>query len=41
MRVKVTKKQFLLLLDNFWILSDKGLELNLDVRTLNFVFNDE
>ena len=39
MRVIVTKKQFRLLLDNFWILSDKGLEINLDVRTLNFILD--
>lgn len=37
MRIKVTKRQFLLLLNNFHIISDRGLELETNVNTLNFI----
>lgn len=39
MLIKVTKRQFLLLLDNFHIISDMGLELETNVRTLNFILD--
>ena len=39
MRVKVTKRQFLLLLDNFYILTESGLELELTVALLNYILN--
>lgn len=37
MRIKVTRKQFLLLLNNIQLISDRGLELETDVRTLNLI----
>lgn len=39
MRIKVTRRQFLLLLDNFEIIHSKGLELVMDVKTINFVYD--
>lgn len=39
MRIKVTKKQFKLLLDNFHIIKDKELELEMTVKTLNYVLD--
>lgn len=39
MRVKVTKRQFKLLLDNFHIISDKGLKLEMTVKILNYVLD--
>jgi hypothetical protein len=37
MRIKVTKRQFNLLVDRIDILSAKGLYLTTDVKTLRFV----
>ncbi len=39
MRIKVTKRQFKILLDNFHIISEKGLELKTTVKVLNFIFD--
>lgn len=39
MRIKVTKRQFKLLIDNFEILSSKGLYLKTDVKTILFVYD--
>lgn len=39
MRIKVTKRQFMLLLDNFYILTEKGLELEMTVGILNYILN--
>lgn len=36
MRVKVTKRQFKLMLDNIDIIGVKGLGLKMDVRTLRY-----
>jgi hypothetical protein len=39
MKIKVTKRQFKLLLDNIHIVIDKGLELETTVKTLNYVLD--
>lgn len=39
MRIKVTKRQFKLLLDNFDIIGSKGLSILTDGRTLCFVYD--
>lgn len=39
MRIKVTKRQFILMLDNIDILAIKGLGLKMDVRTLRYVLD--
>ncbi len=39
MRIKVTKRQFKLMLDNIDIISVKGLGLKMDVRTLRYVLD--
>jgi len=39
MKIKVTKRQFLLLLDNFYILTEKELELEIMVGILNYILN--
>ena len=39
MRIKVTKRQFKLMLDNIDILGVKGLGLIMDVRTLRYVLD--
>ena len=39
MRIKVTKRQFKLMLDNINILGVKGLGLKMDVRTLRYVLD--
>lgn len=37
MRIKVTKRQFKLLLDNFHIIGERGLEIKMSVKLLNYV----
>ena len=39
MRVKVTKRQFKLMLDNIDIIGVKGLGLKMDVSTLRYVLD--
>ncbi len=39
MRIKVTKRQFKLMLDNIDIIGVKGLGLKMDVRTLRYVLD--
>jgi hypothetical protein len=41
MRIKVTKRQFLLLLDNLHILSRKGLSIETTVGTLNSILDSD
>ena len=39
MRIKVTKRQFKLMLDNIDIIGVKGLGLKMDVRTLRYALD--
>ncbi len=40
MRIKVTKLQFKMLIDNFEILAEKGLILKMDAETYLFVYDE-
>ncbi len=40
MRVKVTKRQFQILLDNFYILSNKGIYMVTNGAVINFLCNN-
>jgi hypothetical protein len=39
MRIKVTKRQFKLMLDNIDIIGVKGIGLKMDIRTLRYVLD--
>lgn len=40
MRIKVTKVQFKMLIDNFEILAKKGLSMKMDAQTYLFVYDE-
>ena len=40
MRIKVTKIQFKMLIDNFAIISEKGLSMKMDAKTYLFVYDE-